>query len=253
MSFHSTSHLQANSKLDADPTAGYKIIDLDATIASFVVVSIRNILISSDGAGWSAPPSRSIPFISPLSSPMQLIWSHSRYPSVRAWFTFIAWGEGLQCVIYLLDLKKHVISVASRGKEPLFYFFLVHITLHTLLYNTAGSSLPSPTTMDPSSTPRANPRKGLRRPDYGLLQQRDFMRPSITPSGGLFSIHRTNTTESHEGISGTQQNIADEMIHTDSENNPFLVTVSAPAFRTVRNPRWFAVRLIRKSPKLLSN
>ncbi|KAF9141881.1 hypothetical protein BGX30_003884 [Mortierella sp. GBA39] len=40
----------------------------------------------------------------------------------------------------------------------------------------------------------------------------------------MFSIHRTNITESHESSSGTQQNLADERIHADSENNPFLVT-----------------------------
>ncbi|KAF8944485.1 hypothetical protein BGZ47_004175 [Haplosporangium gracile] len=40
----------------------------------------------------------------------------------------------------------------------------------------------------------------------------------------MFSTQRTNTTESHGSISGTQQNLADERMHADSENNPFLVT-----------------------------
>lgn len=61
------------------------------------------------------------------------------------------------------------------------------------------------------------------------------MRPSITPSGGMFSTHRTSTIESHESSLGVQQNLADERIHEDLENNPFLVTVSAPAFRSIRS------------------
>ncbi|KAF9152652.1 hypothetical protein BG015_004931 [Linnemannia schmuckeri] len=71
---------------------------------------------------------------------------------------------------------------------------------------------------------RGNPRKGLRRPDYGLLQQRDFQRLSTTQYGGMFSTQRTNTIESHGSNSGRQQNLADERMHADLENNPFLVT-----------------------------
>ncbi|KAF9086205.1 hypothetical protein BGX23_009054 [Mortierella sp. AD031] len=81
--------------------------------------------------------------------------------------------------------------------------------------------------MDPSSTPRTNSRRGLRRPEYGLLQPRESKRLATAQySGATWTTNNTITTESHAGsdFSHGQQSLAEDHTGTGSDDNPFQTT-----------------------------
>ncbi|KAF9933800.1 hypothetical protein FBU30_004398 [Linnemannia zychae] len=92
--------------------------------------------------------------------------------------------------------------------------------------------------MDPSSTPRTNPRKGLRRPDYGLLQQREFKRTVSRQFDRIYSTVHTDISESHlTSFSSheTQQDAVDDQVRQDTENdNPFLTIESREQNRSTQ-------------------